>query len=145
MKSTKKGFTLIELLVVVAIIGILAAIAIPSFVTFLAKSRRTELYLGLGGIYTVELAYFAAHDKFKVGSINCTDGFDPNFTVGGLFNLDHTASFYIGFCIDVLPPIIQNTFTACGEGNIDTDPTNDLACVDEANRVPTLITDDIVS
>jgi type IV pilus assembly protein PilA len=64
MLSKKKAFTLVELMIVVAIIGILAAIAVPNFVAMQYRAKRAEVPSNIDGIKTAELAYDAAFDAF---------------------------------------------------------------------------------
>ena len=58
-KEGQKGFTLIELMIVIAIIGILAAIAIPQFASYRAKSYNTQAKAELKSFYTACQAYFS--------------------------------------------------------------------------------------
>ncbi|MBL91020.1 MAG: dolichyl-phosphate-mannose--protein mannosyltransferase [Myxococcales bacterium] len=69
--SFGKGFTLIELMIVIAIIGILAAIAIPNFVKFQCRSKQSEARSSLKAIYTAEEAYRAEYDTYTHFSGGC--------------------------------------------------------------------------
>jgi len=61
---TKRAFTLIELMIVVAIIGILAAIAIPNFVKFQCRSKQSEAKGNMKAIYVGEESYRAENDTY---------------------------------------------------------------------------------
>jgi type IV pilus assembly protein PilA len=61
----KRGFTLIELMIVVAIIGILAAIAIPNFIRFQARSKQGEAKSNLKSLFTSQKSYYQEHDAFR--------------------------------------------------------------------------------
>jgi type IV pilus assembly protein PilA len=62
--NSNKGFTLIELLIVVAIIGILAAIAIPQFAAYRAKAYNSAASSDLKNTKTNLESYFADNQKY---------------------------------------------------------------------------------
>jgi len=64
MLRKSKGFTLIELMIVVVIIGILAAIAIPRFMSTSAKAKQAEAKGLLKQIYTMERSYYQEHGTY---------------------------------------------------------------------------------
>ena len=63
-RGTESGFTLIELLVVVAIIGILAAIAIPQFAAYKIRSFNARAESDLRNVITGQEAYFVDHEDY---------------------------------------------------------------------------------
>ncbi len=69
MKAIQKGFTLIELMIVVAIIGILAAIALPAYQDYTIRSKVSELILAASAARTaITEKYQADQDSANMGA-----------------------------------------------------------------------------
>lgn len=73
MNQAQKGFTLIELMIVVAIIGILAAVAIPAYQDYIARSQASEGATLLAGLKTPISEYYlsngAVPDMSDLGTV----------------------------------------------------------------------------
>jgi len=135
---TRQGFTLIELMIVVAIIGILAAIAIPNFLRFQAKSKQTEAKANLGSIGTTAESYRMEQDTYIISQLSDL-GWGPTgtprysywYAVGATPSNFNPGVGTVQSCsIDTAPAVAPvaataGTFTAAAKGQIDTDATCD--------------------
>ncbi|MDG5499223.1 pilin [Marinobacter sp. BGYM27] len=89
MNHAQKGFTLIELMIVVAIIGILAAIAIPQYQDYIARSQVTRVVGELSALKT------SAEEQLMRGQTPSGDGDAVGFAGSDL--LDETNGFDLDF------------------------------------------------
>jgi type IV pilus assembly protein PilA len=90
LKTVQKGFTLIELMIVIAIIGILAAIAIPAYQNYTIRSQITEGLSLADGWKTAVSEYYAQNGSFPTGA--GTSGGTGNIAVTSLT----TSGKYVG-------------------------------------------------
>jgi prepilin-type N-terminal cleavage/methylation domain-containing protein len=67
MKRVVRGFTLIELMIAVAIVGVLSALAIPSFIRYTRKSKTLEAVMSIRRMYDGAVAYYVGEHVDKNG------------------------------------------------------------------------------
>ncbi|MDC0710262.1 prepilin-type N-terminal cleavage/methylation domain-containing protein [Stigmatella sp. ncwal1] len=89
MVHRSRGFTLIELMIVVAIIGILASIAIPSFMRFQARARQSEASTQLKSLFTA----LRTQQRKPTNNIH-TSGFSPDRGNRYGYHLENACSTY---------------------------------------------------
>lgn len=89
--SSPNGFTLLEIMVVVSIIGIMAAVAIPTYTRFQARARQSEAKIALSAIYTAQKSYSTENSTYT--SCLRQIGYEPT----GYFSASSKRYYAIGF------------------------------------------------
>jgi len=70
---SRAGFTLVEVLIVVALIGVLASVAIPSFVTYQARTRRSEAFVNLSAVAHSQITFYATKGLYHGTGLSWPD------------------------------------------------------------------------
>jgi len=144
MKRLAKGFTLIELMIVVAIIGILAAIAIPNFMKFQARAKQSEAKSNLKAFFTSAKSVIAE----GTAAIPCGFcGWQPEHNNVYTYRTMAAAEVIRGSEKPAIATIAApstvtasaadalGAFTANAEANIDSDSTIDGWMINNANSL----------
>jgi prepilin-type N-terminal cleavage/methylation domain-containing protein len=136
-----RGFTLVELMIVVAIIGVLASVAIPSFINYQLKSKRAEGFANLSALGKAQKAYYAEFNAYvsvaaepsgTLGAppttvVRDSSGIGPAFAAVG-WSPEGDVFFDYDTVTDLAPQLATCTcagpcFTAAAYGNLDGDAT----------------------
>jgi len=117
MKQIQKGFTLIELMIVVAIVGILAAIALPAYQDYIVRSKMSETLAAIAACKTSVAEYTASHASLPPGATEagCSASSSQYVAAGG------------GWTGTIISYTSAGTGASGGECTLTMSPTNTLA------------------
>ncbi len=149
--SNDKGFTLIEIMITVLILGVLAAIAIPSYQSYVYRSYLNEANAGIAAIKTGQESYFQQFDCYVAAdrhpteaAITAAQGLKvdwdpvPANTAWGQAPMNIRPDRQVRFGYQVFASNAYDAATGCG-AVIDRTTIGDIDCVANANLVANII------
>ena len=135
MKNSKSGFTLIELMIVVVIIGILAALAIPRFMTAATKSKQSEAKEILKQIYSTQRTYFVEYETYALDGVVASAAAPDAFS---LLTIEIMITARYTYTMSVPAP---GQFVCVATANLDDDAAADTWQIDNTGTLQCLVDD----
>jgi type IV pilus assembly protein PilE len=118
----RRGFTLIEVMIVCAIVAVLAAIALPSYLSSIQKSRRTDAKSALIGAAGQMERYFTERNTYATAALGTTAGaVYPSTSLNGYYTLSFASQTATTYTLSAVPAGIQvgdpcGTYTYTDQG-----------------------------
>lgn len=137
--NNNKGFTLVELIIVVTIIGILAMIAVPSYLGQQSRAARTEAFKNLETLRLLEEQFFSENAAYPASAGVCAADNDnvaaiqanmPGFQPGTGLNF----SYCVEMDVNLAGAATPNCFRARAFGNTDSRVAGETFAIDCANN-----------
>lgn len=136
---TGRGFSLVEVMIVLAIIGILAALAVPSFQAYLARSKRGSAELALDGIRKAQAGYLSEYGNYS------SDFSLLALTIDG-FKLQGDGSLQgAQYNIVLDNPGGPQTYQATATANVDNDAFLDVLVLNNTSNTWVIVSDDVTN
>lgn len=135
------GFTLVELMIVVAIIGILSAIAYPSYQEYVFKTGRADGKAKLAEVMSAQERFYSQNQRYTTdlsSNLGLNYGADPVETSEQRYNISAAAcaGSVIGNCVQLtaVPTATQQGDVACGNLTLNSRGTQGAGAGTEADR-----------
>jgi type IV pilus assembly protein PilE len=111
-----QGFTLLELMITVAIVGIIAVVALPSYRQSVLKANRTDAHITMASLATLQERFYFTNNKYTGDFADIVDGIDagdPVISDEGLYSIELLAGNISGWTMEATAIGEQADDTAC--------------------------------